>query len=143
MKKLLLLTLIILLSGCLSSQTTITTTTTSSTLASNPTLTVSVKTDKELYHSGQEMIVTVSVDSQANLDGALLNVHGINSKYDRLNKEQNVSVSMGTNTYNVTYTTPSCTGCAGILPGTYTVNASISWNQQLLGSALTQVEIQQ
>jgi hypothetical protein len=120
-----------------------TTTTTTSVAIPGPRVEMSISTDRELYHSNEIMTINVTIDSPGEIPGADVRVYGINARYYRLDKTEKTNIDTGENTVVISYTTPSCTGCAGISPGTYQLNADLTYGGNVIASATRDVEIRQ
>jgi len=143
----------ILISGCVqekietttTTQTTSTTTTTTTTIpiVSNPEVEMSLSTDKETYHSNELMNITVAINSSSNLQEVNVRVYGINARVYRIDKTEKRNLTIGTNTITLSYKTPRCYGCAGITPGTYQINANLTYNGNVIASTTKNVEIRQ
>ncbi|MFH1054778.1 MAG: hypothetical protein V1744_01655 [Candidatus Altiarchaeota archaeon] len=101
-----------------------------------------VSTEKPLYHSNEKMWFNMTVESET---GGLAEiwVHGIMARnVERLRIRENYTLEAGLNHIKVRYTMPSCTGCAGIDPGNYTVTAELTMaDKTLIGN--TTVGVQQ
>ena len=102
---------------------------------------LTLATDKELYHSNENMNVSVTADI-SDACNATLRVYGINSRYNRLDKTQIVKLSKGLNTLSVDYTTPRCNTCSGIKAGTYDITAELKI-ENTTSNASKKVDIQQ
>ena len=90
---------------------------------------VSFSTDKDLYSAREEMIISLTLRSPAEIRNASIAVTGVKSTkgvyYVQYASHQNVTA--GENTI-ITFTKklPSCSRCAGISQGTYFINASVT-----------------
>ncbi len=101
-----------------------------------------VSTDKAVYRSHQDMWINLTVTSDTGGPAGIW-VHGINARNrERLSIRDNYTLEEGENVIKIKYRTPSCTGCAGISPGDYTVTAEVTVYDKNL-TANTTVNIQQ
>jgi hypothetical protein len=101
---------------------------------------VSASTDRTLYRGGgdMEINVTIEADSKTPVD---VYVHGIKAgKTERLNALTNQVLERGRSIITFQYKLPECTGCAGIIPGNYTITAEVKANGKTDTNSLT-VEI--
>lgn len=103
-----------------------------------------ISTDKELYKSKGRANITVTIDCSDDLNDAALKVYGIhaNGRY-YLNKLDTVNLTSGINVKSIIYDLPSCTGCAGIRPGTYKIYAEIMYNGSVISNSTKNVDIRQ
>jgi hypothetical protein len=86
-----------------------------------------VTTEKDTYHSGEIMNITVVLKSATDVSGVYTNVSGITNKHGRnlLYKETTTNLTRGLNNVTFTYQMPGCSSCTGISEGTYHFNASV------------------
>jgi hypothetical protein len=86
-----------------------------------------VTTDRETYHSGEIMNITVALKSATDVSGVYANVSGITNKRGKnmLFKETTTNLTRGLNNVTFTYKMPACSSCSGISEGTYHFNASV------------------
>ena len=83
-------------------------------------------TENSIIHGGQNMVIQIMVDSKGGGHGRVW-VRGINARgRDRLNIRRSNMFSPGVDHFNITYRTPSCTGCAGISPGEYEIVSELT-----------------
>ncbi len=87
----------------------------------------SLSTDKQVYHSNEEMNITLDVYASGETE-ADVKVFGIKDRRNnyRLNQFEKRNLTSGINTISYSYITPSCYGCAGINPGTNQLTALVS-----------------
>jgi rhodanese-related sulfurtransferase len=95
---------------------------------------VAFSTDKDVYSAKENMIVFLSVYSPENISNALIKVSGVKSSkgvvYVSYSSTQNLTT--GENTINFTKTLPSCSKCAGISQGTYVIDASVTYDDEVV-----------
>jgi len=103
-----------------------------------------ISTDKKLYQSKQVANITLSINSSEKLNNVTAKVYGISArgKY-YLNTQVKMNLSAGENIKSITYNMPSCTGCAGIRPGTYKINCDVLYNNEIIGAAEKDIDIKQ
>ncbi len=104
---------------------------------------VSLTTDRDLYHSGENMHISASIDANTAIDNVSLRFYGIFSKIYRLERSEIADLSKGSNEIRIQYEAPSCYGCAGIRPGTYNINLDIAYMGKSIGNATRSIEIRQ
>ena len=102
-----------------------------------------LKTDKELYHSGEIIHMTYSIYSKVNLENVKVRFYGINATKYRLDQIKLVNITIGNNTINFDYVAPKCYGCAGIKPGMYNISAEVSYSNRTLTTVSKEIEIKQ
>ncbi|MBU0649486.1 hypothetical protein KJ969_05330 [Patescibacteria group bacterium] len=97
----------------------------------------------QVYHSRENMNITVVVNAGSAVENATLKVYGINSRYYRLDQSRKLNLTYGANTISIDYATPQCFGCAGISPGRYNVTAELYVNEQAIDNRTIEIDIQQ
>ena len=105
--------------------------------------TLELSTDKEIYHSNELMNITLVINSSNDIEDVTLRVYGINARYYRLDETRRINMETGTNTVEFTYKTPRCYGCAGIIPGTYQINADLTYNNETIANITKDIGIEQ
>lgn len=102
--------------------------------AGNAIKIVSLSTDKDIYHSNEEMGIVLSVYSPENISDVLIKVSGVKSKkgvyYVSYSSKQNLIA--GENNIAFNKTLPSCPKCAGISQGTYVIDASVTYDDEVV-----------
>ncbi len=129
--------------GCLGkfSELKVATTTTENSPKEN--LTLSVSADKQVYHSGDKINISVSIESSVFLEDTIVKVYGIHAGEDRISDTQDVVIYPGKRELSFAFTTPRCYGCAGISPGVYNLSVEIVNAGNLLKSRTINVRIEQ
>ncbi len=144
--------LIVLLSGCIEKGPEMTTTTTQGIVETTTTLAVVLpqrdfevllSLDKEVYYSNEEMNISVKVLSSEEVEGARINLLGIYSTRERLNRKRIVELQEGENEFYFSYTTPRCYGCAGISQGFYNITSELEYMGKVRASSTLEVEIRE
>jgi hypothetical protein len=105
----------------------------------------SVTTDKDLYHSHEVMMITVSLSSQGSMGNATLRLLGLQDEdgHFQLNKDLPVTLSMGPNTLVYEHELPHCSSCSGLLAGTYTIDASLIHNGIVVSNMTRSFQLEQ
>jgi PGF-CTERM protein len=107
---------------------------TSSASADNGIKIVSFSTDKDVYSATEEMTVYLSVYSPENISNVLIKVSGVKSKkgvyYVSYSSDHNLTA--GENNITFTKKLPSCSSCAGISQGTYVIDASVTYDDEVV-----------
>lgn len=106
-----------------------------------PSLTLT--TDKELYHSGEVMHISSHIVSSTALNNVSVRFYGIYAGRYRLDQNTVVDLNKGENDIEIDYNAPRCYGCSGIQPGTYSINVAVSYNGEVLANSSVNVEIRQ
>jgi len=94
----------------------------------NPSLDVSIRTDKASYNSSEPITISVSVRSMGCAGSASLAVLGIRpSSTAYINQSITAMVAPGVNAFSFNATAPRCTrGCGGVYPGPYNITAEVN-----------------
>jgi hypothetical protein len=105
----------------------------------------SVSTDKNLYHSNEIMKIAISLSARGPAENATIKLSGIQDKYGnfRLEKELPVTLSSGSNTVIYDYQLPSCSSCAGLLPGSYPIEVQLVRNGTVVANATHSIQLEQ
>ena len=142
MRKILLVLLIISLVGCQSNLMNI-----YNTESENQPLSVqiSLETDKDIYQSNQQMIITVKALSNKDLNDTNIQVNGIFSRDSyRLSISEQVNLLSGKEEIiELHYTTPRCNTCSGIRAGTYEIIAIVSKGTEELSRINKSIQLKQ
>jgi hypothetical protein len=103
-----------------------------------------LSTDKDLYHSGEPIKLSLEVFSSAEIPNAKVKFYGVNAKSRlRLSYETIKNIARGDNLITYDFIAPSCYGCAGVSPGTYQVTAEILQNNSSLANTTINIELRQ
>ena len=104
--------------------------------------TISMSTDRQSYRSRENMKMDITIESD--IDSPVdLRLHGINSRgFERFNLQTRQELGIGRNILTMNYQLPSCTGCAGITPGNYTITAEAKAGNETKSADAT-IEIMQ
>lgn len=104
-----------------------------------------VTTDKELYHSKENMTITVFANAQGEMSNTTLRITGIKNKYDefQLDDEIPVNLSPGRNIIPYQHKMPTCSSCSGLSAGTYQIDVALVQNGVIISNMTHSVELQQ
>ena len=93
--------------------------------------TLSIATEKIVYHSNESLKVHVYFNSTKE-EQAQLQVSGIKNQFGRamISETRDVILKKGDNGFDFEFTTPSCEECSAVAPGLHYINATISIGKQ-------------
>ena len=104
---------------------------------------ITLDTDKDIYHSNEIIHLTSKINSQTELNSAEIRFYGIDAGGYRLDHTITQNLNKGDNIITFDYQAPRCYGCAGIKPGTYEITAIISYNHDILATTAVNTELRQ
>jgi rhodanese-related sulfurtransferase len=95
---------------------------------------VAFSTDKDVYSAKDEMTVFLSVYSPENVSNTLIKVSGVKSTKGVVYVSYSSPLNLTVGENNVTFTKklPSCSRCAGISQGTYVIDASVTYGDEVV-----------
>ncbi|HUV02376.1 MAG TPA: rhodanese-like domain-containing protein [Desulfobacteria bacterium] len=95
---------------------------------------VAFSSDKDLYSANEEMTVFLSVYSPENVSNTLIKVSGVKSTKGVVYVAYSSPLNLTVGENNVTFTKklPSCSRCAGISQGTYVIDASVTYGDEVV-----------
>ncbi len=104
-----------------------------------------VTTDKDLYHSKENMTITVFANAQGDMSNTTLRITGIKNKYGefQLDDEIPVNLSAGSNIIPYQHKMPTCSSCSGLSAGTYQIDVALVQNGVIISNTTHSVELQQ
>jgi hypothetical protein len=104
-----------------------------------------VTTEKDTYHSGEIMNITVVLKSATDVSGVYTNVSGIMNKRGKnmLFKETTTNLTSGLNNVTFAYTMPACSSCSGISEGAYHFNTSVVYGNATVANSTYSVVLKQ
>jgi hypothetical protein len=104
--------------------------------------TLSLNTEKEIYHSNETLKVFMDFNSPAT-GNSDIQVSGINNMFDTplVSDKKNVRLEKGNNRIDFEFKTPSCEECSALKPDMYFINASVSLGGKIY-EAYTKITIE-
>ncbi len=96
---------------------------------------ISIESDKEVYHSSDEMNINASI-LLSKEDYVMLKIYGIPDRGGnyRISEERNISIGPDGVNETFTFRMPSCYGCAGVSPGEYEIVMEAWQNGEMVGN---------
>ncbi|MBN1763166.1 MAG: rhodanese-like domain-containing protein [Methanomicrobia archaeon] len=95
---------------------------------------VAFSTNKDVYSAKEEMSVFLLIYSAENISDALIKVSGVKSSkgvyYVAYSSTRNLTA--GENNITFTKNLPACSKCAGISQGTYVIDASVKYDDEVV-----------
>jgi rhodanese-related sulfurtransferase len=91
-------------------------------------------TDKDIYSAREEMTIFLSLYSPEGIGNASITVSGVKSTKGvyYVSYSSNHNLTAGENTLTFTRQLPSCSRCAGISQGTYSIDASVTYDSEVV-----------
>ena len=92
-----------------------------------PVLDIQLKTDKEVYHSQEKILLTAEILSDQDLDDVIITAAGITNSLNRVYFNQSQKTSLTKNSrqqIKFSQILPNCNSCSGLSPGNYTITVS-------------------
>ncbi len=131
--------------GCLGkfSELKVVTTTTTTENFIKENLTLSVSADKQIYHSGDKINVSVKIESSIFIEDAIVKVYGIYAGSYRIEDTKDVIIYPGKRELSFAFTTPRCYGCSGISPGVYNLSVEVIYAGSVLKSKTINLTVEQ
>jgi len=103
-----------------------------------------VFTDKDVYHSKEQMDIEVHIDSAHGCQKLQLAVYGLDTgTKPRIYEVIPLNLTKGNNMIRMGYTLPSCNTCSGIPAGDYEINAELYFNNSLVYNATMKIRLEQ
>lgn len=96
---------------------------------------IGASTDKNLYHSGEQIKLNLSVKSEEGLDGVNLYIYGIKNRYSKYSifETKNINLKENENNFEYSLELPYCNSCSGVEEGEHTIYIKIIDDQILIG----------
>lgn len=97
---------------------------------------VEITTDKDIYHSEEHMDIVISLDASKDIDEVDINITGIENNRGeyKLYKSKKENLTRGLNNITFDFTTPTCSKCAGLDPGVYYINATVTHGEKIVNA---------
>jgi uncharacterized membrane protein len=104
-----------------------------------------VTTDKDLYHSNENLNITILINSAGNMDNTTARIEGIRDENGkmRISHEMPANLTAGPNILFYQYKLPSCSKCSGLEEGTYQVNVTLIRNSAPISNMTHSFELRQ
>lgn len=101
-------------------------------------------TDRQSYRSGEEMEIRVTISSPRSMENLTLRIEGIRDRMGRPRCQilEVVTLEGGDQAYTFSYTLPECSACAGLPPGEYQLNATLSDEAGILSSMVRRIRLE-
>lgn len=112
-------------------------------LSGDMTVSMSITTDTEVYHSGEYMEARVSTASNRDIESAIIKLYGIQNRAGsyKINEEQIVEIKAPGEETVFLAAMPRCYGCAGVEPGQYELTAELIYNNEIIASTTKTLEL--
>jgi len=106
---------------------------------------ISAAIDKNLYHSGEQIKLNLSVESEENADNADLYIYGIKDSHDEYSIYENKKINLkkGNNNFEYSLELPYCNSCSGVKEGDYPIYIKIIKDQTLIGQQEVKTSLRQ
>jgi len=98
-----------------------------------------LSTDKALYHSSENVNLTVMIYSESDLENVIIIATGING---RLNEKKILDLKTGINEIAFSYKLPKCNVCGGIKEGDYNLSCIVTY-KNITSEKIITINIQQ
>jgi hypothetical protein len=101
-----------------------------------------ISSDKSSYEESSKANFTITLTAPKNTTG-LIKLWGVKNKYGayKIEYHDHVNLTAGPNVIEKVTQLPSCSSCAGINPGNFTVYAALYVNDTQIINSSTQIEI--
>lgn len=107
-----------------------------------PTNYIVLDTNKDQYHSKENMQITTKIFSEQEFQGANLKLIGIYASRYRMDITEKVDITKGENVVISSYKLPNCNTCSGIREGSYDIRAVLSHRNVKILDTTTNISIQ-
>ncbi|NIO22632.1 MAG: hypothetical protein GTN38_01210 [Candidatus Aenigmarchaeota archaeon] len=99
-------------------------------------LTLNLSSNKEVYHSSEEVELKTTIETPAKLENLTIKVYGIKDRSGRfrIDGERMVDVEPPGTSETFAFRMPSCYGCAGVSPGEYEIMFEIIKDGNTIGN---------
>ena len=101
-----------------------------------PQLILNLFSDKEVYHSSEEMELKTTVETETKVENLTIKVYGIKDRSGnyRVSGEKVVNVEPPGTSETFAFRMPSCYGCAGVSPGEYEIIFEAIKDGEIIGN---------
>jgi hypothetical protein len=107
-------------------------------------LTLNLSSDKEVYHSSEEMELGTAIETGTGIENLTIRVYGIKDSRGnyRVNGERVVNVDPPGAAETFAFRMPSCYGCAGVSPGEYEIVFEVLQNGEVIENCSKTVKLE-
>jgi len=109
-----------------------------------PQITLNLSSDKEVYHSSEEMELRTAIETPSKVENLTIKVYGIKDRSGRfrVNGERIVNIDPPGINETFAFHMPSCYGCAGVSPGDYEIIFEVIRNDEIIGNHSLTVKLE-
>jgi len=106
---------------------------------------INLATDKDLYHSGENINLNLKINISRTIENANLFIFGIKNRYDEYSvyEIKMVNLNKGGNNLQYSLKLPYCNSCSGVKEGEYKIKAELIKNEILLGEGDLNISLRQ
>jgi hypothetical protein len=110
----------------------------------NPQLTLKLSSDREIYHSSEEMELRTNIETETKIENLTVKVYGIRDRRGnfRVSGERILNIEPPGTSETFEFRMPSCYGCAGVSPGDYEIIFEAIHNGEILGNFSKTVKLE-
>ncbi|MCD6590799.1 MAG: hypothetical protein J7K72_02400 [Candidatus Aenigmarchaeota archaeon] len=110
----------------------------------NPQLIFNLSSNKEIYHSSDEMQLTLTIKASMNIENLTIKIRGVKDRFGhyRIKTEKVINLTEPESTEIFKFRVPSCYGCAGVSPGEYKIVTKILKNGELIGNLSKTIKLE-
>jgi len=100
------------------------------------TVTLNLSSDKNVYHSAEQMKLNAEIKTLGKLENVTVRVYGVRDRRGgyRVNEEKIINVDPPGIEETFEFRMPSCYGCAGVSPGDYEIVMEILKEGEVIGN---------
>jgi len=106
---------------------------------------IALATDKDLYHSGEQIKINLNANSKKDINKATLYLYGIPNKYNEytIYEIKEISLKNGENSFSFSLNLPYCNSCSGVKEGDYFIYTKIVKDNTLIGQQEIKISLRQ
>lgn len=106
---------------------------------------IDLTTDKNLYHSGENINLNLKINIHRAIDNVNLFIFGIKNRYDEYSvyEIKMVNLNKGENNLRYSLKLPYCNSCSGVKEGEYQIKIELIKNEILLGESDLNISLKQ
>jgi len=108
-------------------------------------LTLNLSSNKEVYHSSEEMELRTTIETSSRAENLTIKVYGIKDRRGkfRVNGEKVVDINPPGTSETFAFRMPSCYGCAGVSPGEYEIIFEVMHTGEVIGNFSKTVKLEE